>query len=34
VDKEVDLSKIEVGQTVLARYIEGFAVSAAAPEKK
>lgn len=34
VAKDVDLSKIKLGQTVLARYIEGFAVSAAAPAKK
>jgi hypothetical protein len=34
VDDGVDLSKVEVGQTVLARYVEGFAVSVAAPEKK
>lgn len=34
VAKDVDLSQIKVGQTVRARYIEGFAVSAAAPAKK
>jgi Cu/Ag efflux protein CusF len=33
VGDEVDLSKLAVGQTVLARYVEGFAISARAPEK-
>jgi Cu/Ag efflux protein CusF len=31
VDEEVDLTKIEVGQTAVGRYIEGFAVSVKAP---
>jgi Cu/Ag efflux protein CusF len=34
VEDDVDLSRIQVGQTVLARYIEGFAISVAAPGKK
>jgi Cu/Ag efflux protein CusF len=33
-DKGVDLSGLKVGQTVLARYVEGFAISTRTPEKR
>jgi Cu/Ag efflux protein CusF len=33
VDEDVDLAKIEVGQTAVGRYIEGFAVAVEAPGK-